>query len=367
MNAYSISFVIPVKDEEGSLRELFDALPRESGGNRKIEVIFVDDGSTDGSWQCIEQLKAAHGQVVRAVRLRRNVGKADALGVGFEEANGDVIFTLDADLQDDPKEIVRFLAKLDEGYDIVTGWKRQRHDPWHKVWPSRVFNSMLSRLLGVELHDHNCGYKCYRAAVAKELALYGGMHRMIPCLARLRGYRTAEIEVEHHPRRFGVSKYGLRRFYKGFLDMWTVFAIERFQHNPFQMTTALAMLAAGTGIVFMLVGLLNGAGVANGVLEMAGAGFLGAVFPLLGIGLVAELSLFARMAKETGAPVAGRLPRPEEAVKIVPLTTALRTNEEACERAAIASTNGAEAGLRMEECVAGGRPEEEIQPLRALP
>ena len=169
---------------------------------------------------------------MRAIRFRRNFGKAAALTAAFQAARGDLVFTLDGDLQDDPAEIPRFLAELEKGYDVVSGWKKTRHDPWHKVYPSRVFNWMVSRVSGCRLHDHNCGFKLYRGEVLREIGIYGELHRFIPVLAHARGFRVAEVEVRHRSRRHGASKYGFSRFFKGFLDLLTVRFLTRFRQRP---------------------------------------------------------------------------------------------------------------------------------------
>jgi glycosyltransferase involved in cell wall biosynthesis len=211
----SVSFVIPFKDEEATLEKLFRAISDQvSKITARWEVIFVDDGSVDGGWSVVQRLAIENPDNVKAIRFRRNMGKADALATGWKECTGDFVFTMDADLQDDPEEIPRFLEKMQEGCDIVTGWKRRRLDPWHKVLPSRVFNLMLSKVNKVDLHDHNCGFKCYRREVVESIPLYGEMHRMVPSLAAIHGYKTAEIPVKHHPRVYGRSKYGLKRFFR---------------------------------------------------------------------------------------------------------------------------------------------------------
>ncbi len=300
-----VSFVIPLKDEEGSLRELFARISAEMKTLAlDFEVIFVDDGSTDGSWQIIEELAAAQPAVVSACRFRRNSGKAQALAAGFQAARGDVVFTLDADLQDDPKEIARFLAKLGEGFDIVSGWKRKRHDPWHKVLPSRVFNKMLSRLVGVSLHDHNCGFKCYRGEVVKNVTLYGEMHRMIPSLASIKGYRSTEIEVEHHARVHGVSKYGVKRFLRGFMDMQTVYFLKNFRERPLHLLggMAMAMLLIGGGLA--LVSLLPGLG---GIASIASV-LLANPLPLLAVGFLGELLVHGIEEKGRRAMIAAVIP-----------------------------------------------------------
>ena len=173
------------------------------GHGLELEIIFVDDGSKDGSWSEIDRL-AARDSRVRGIRFRRNFGKAAALA-GFEAARGEVVFTMDADQQDDPQEIPRFLAEMTtRNLDVVSGWKQVRHDPWHKVFPSRVFNGMVGFLTGVHLHDHNCGFKCYRREVLGELQLYGELHRFVPVLADARGWKVGEISIQHRPRRSGT-------------------------------------------------------------------------------------------------------------------------------------------------------------------
>jgi glycosyltransferase involved in cell wall biosynthesis len=225
-----ISVVIPLLNEQETLFELVRRIDASCDG-KLCEIVFIDDGSTDGSWQAIEKLAQARGSV-RALRFRRNFGKAAALAAGFAEATGQIIITMDADLQDDPKEIPRMLAKLGEGYDVVSGWKQRRFDPWHKRWPSLVFNAILRYFSKIPLHDFNCGFKAYRQEVLEEIDLYGEMHRFVPVLAAARGFKVAEITVEHHPREFGSSKYGWSRIPKGFLDLATVVFLTRFRYRP---------------------------------------------------------------------------------------------------------------------------------------
>lgn len=226
-----LSFVIPAMNEEASLEELVSQI-KEHAGDHSWEIILIDDGSTDDTWAVISALSDLHRGLVRGIRLRGNHGKAAGLQTGFEAARGELIFTMDADLQDDPKEIPRFIEKINEGYDLISGWKAVRHDPWHKVLPSRVFNRMLSFFSKVKLHDHNCGFKCYRREVAKSITLFGELHRMVPSLAGMKGFRVAEITVEHHARRFGVSKYGVERFIRGFSDMVTMGFLRVYRERP---------------------------------------------------------------------------------------------------------------------------------------
>jgi dolichol-phosphate mannosyltransferase len=242
-----ISIVIPVFNEAESLPQLHREIDETARANGlDVEVLFVSDGSTDASWETIRNLAAIDDRV-RGIRFRRNFGKAAALSAGFVAARGDPILTLDADLQDDPKEIPRFLKALEEGTEVISGWKRTRYDPWHKVLPSRVFNWMVGKLTGVWLHDHNCGFKCYRAEVFREVRLYGELHRFIPVLAFARGFRVSEIEVAHRPRQFGQSKYGMRRFVKGFLDLMTVKFLTSFSHRPQHVLGTIGLGAVGMG------------------------------------------------------------------------------------------------------------------------
>ena len=222
MNEPALSLIIPVYNERESLAALHEqisAVARER--ELSIEIIFVDDGSRDGSWELVKEL-ASRDPHVRGIRFRRNFGKAAALQAAFREARGPRAITLDADLQDDPAEIPNFLTELSKGLDLVVGWKKVRHDPWHKVFPSRVFNSLVSRLTGVKLHDHNCGMKAYTADVMRELHLYGEMHRFVPVLAAARGFKVSEVVIQHRRRQHGRSKYGFNRFLRGFLDLLTV-------------------------------------------------------------------------------------------------------------------------------------------------
>ena len=227
-----ISVVIPAFDEALSLEELHRQLNGVASQNGyELQIIVVDDGSTDGTWDIVEDLARRDSRVL-GIRFRRNFGKAAALSAGFDSAVGEFVVMMDADLQDDPAEIPKLLDKLDEGYDVVSGWKRVRHDPWHKVWPSRIFNYLVSGLTSVHLHDHNCGLKAFRREVINELRLYGELHRFVPVLAASRGFRVGEIVVEHRPRKVGRSKYGLSRIPKGLLDLLTVCFITRFGHRP---------------------------------------------------------------------------------------------------------------------------------------
>jgi glycosyltransferase involved in cell wall biosynthesis len=246
-----LSVIIPVLNEAESLPTLVSELHRVvESQHYDVQTIIVDDGSSDGTWSVVEKLSATDPRIL-GIRLRRNFGKAAALSAGFHAAEGERIITLDGDLQDNPAEIVKLLAKLDEGFDVVSGWKRERFDPWHKVFPSRVFNWLVSHLMGVYLHDHNCGLKAYRREVMHEIRLYGELHRFVPVLAAAKGFRVGEVVVQHRPRKFGQSKYGVSRLSKGLLDLLTVKFIVGYGQRPQHMLgTAglLAFLLGGLGL-----------------------------------------------------------------------------------------------------------------------
>lgn len=265
-SAPELSFVIPVMNEEATLGELLDGIMRNAADYGRFEVIFIDDGSTDGSWEVIQGLSDLFPQLVRGLRFRANRGKAAALQAGFDAARGRIIFTMDADLQDDANEIPRFIAKLEEGYDLVSGWKEVRHDPWHKVLPSRVFNRMLSHFSKVKLHDHNCGFKCYRSEVAKSIKLFGELHRMVPSLAGMQGFKVSEIVVQHHARKFGKSKYGIERFIRGFSDMLTVGFLRVYRERPSHFANFWATAYGAIAACVAIMGLFSGIGSVTSIL-----------------------------------------------------------------------------------------------------
>jgi glycosyltransferase involved in cell wall biosynthesis len=290
-----ISVVIPVHDEEASLAALYDELAAVFAESVKepAEFVFVDDGSRDGSWAVLVSL-AQRDPRVRAIRFRRNFGKAAALTAGFEVCRGELVFTLDGDLQDDPAEIPRFLAALGAGYDVVSGWKKTRHDPWHKVYPSRIFNWMVSGVSGCRLHDHNCGFKLYRIDALREVGIYGELHRFIPVLAHSRGFRVTEVEVRHRSRRHGVSKYGFSRFFKGFLDLLTVRFLTRFRQRPLHVLggAGLALLGLGSlGMLYLAVLWLDPSNrpIGSRPLLFYSIAFLLVGMQLLSVGVLAEL------------------------------------------------------------------------------
>src|SRR5690348_14518803 len=251
----ALSIVVPVMNEEQSVRLLFDKVSTQIEKlGKSYEIIFVDDGSTDNTFNELKKLYEEHTSIVRVIRFRRNFSKTPALVAGFSRCRGDVIFTIDGDLQDDPEEMPRFLEKLDEGYDLVTGWKFPRLDPLSKTFPSRIFNWMVSVLTGVHLHDINNGFKAYRRELIEDphLKLYGEFHRFVPVMAHWRGFKVAEIKVRHHPRKFGVSKFGTRRFARGLIDLLNVLFLTTFLRTPLRL---FGPLGFWTFLVGMLIDL----------------------------------------------------------------------------------------------------------------
>lgn len=216
----------------------------------EAEIIFIDDGSTDDSWTVIQDLAGKHDET-SGIRFRRNFGKASALAAGLQAMTGEIVMTLDADLQDDPAELGKFLKKLGTRWDVVNGWKERRNDPPDKVYPSLVFNWLVSTLTGLKLHDHNCGLKMFRAEVAKELRLYGELHRFIPVLAHARGFRVTEQTVQHRPRQYGKSKYGFKRFARGFLDLLTVTFLTSYGQRPQHVLGGIGLCFLGIGLAGM--------------------------------------------------------------------------------------------------------------------
>lgn len=244
-----LSFIIPAKDEEGSIHTLYREIVNATELlHNSFEIVFIDDGSKDATF---EELKRLHqrDKRVKVVRLRGNFGKSIALQIGFENAQGEIIFTLDADLQDNPKEIPKFLKELDRGYDLVSGWKKIRHDPLTKVIPSRIFNFATSYLTGVKIHDINCGFKAYKREVIKNLRLYGELYRFIPVLAAKQNFKIGEIVVEHRARKYGKTKFGWERNIKGLLDLITIVFLTGYLRRPGHFFGTLGLISFTSGFI----------------------------------------------------------------------------------------------------------------------
>jgi glycosyltransferase involved in cell wall biosynthesis len=305
-----ISVVIPVHDEERSVALLYDELASALDPlGRPWEAVFVDDGSTDGTFGQLTRLHAGR-ENVRVVRLRRNFGKAAALDAGFNEAAGDIVVTIDGDLQDDPSEIPRLLAKLDEGYDLVSGWKARRRDPITRRILSRVFNGVAGRVSGLRLHDLNCGLKAYRADVLHGIQLYGELHRYIPVLAHYRGYRVAELPVNHRPREHGRSRYGVERYVRGFLDLLTVTFMGRYRHRPLHLFGGVGLLTAVIGLailVYLTVLKIAGEAIGHRPLLTLGVLLLVVGIQFLSLGLLSELITSHHEERVAGADRTSRL------------------------------------------------------------
>jgi glycosyltransferase involved in cell wall biosynthesis len=257
-NVLQLSVIVPLLNEEESLPELTEHILKgiSIADIGTYEIIFIDDGSTDNSFSVIKQLKEKH-KYIHCIRFRRNYGKSAALAVGFQRSKGKYVITMDADLQDDPAEIPNLIKKLREGFDLVSGWKKKRYDPITKTIPSKFFNWVTSLVSGVKLHDFNCGLKAYRSAVVKSLHVYGEMHRYLPALAHFDGFKVTEIEVHHHPRKYGTTKFGLSRFIFGFLDLLTVLVTAKYMKRPLHFFGTVGSLLAVIGIIINSVLTIN--------------------------------------------------------------------------------------------------------------
>lgn len=310
----SVSVVVPVYNEEGNIRELHRRLIGALDGLAlPYELILIDDGSRDGTWRAIAAL-ADEDSRLAALRHRRNFGKARALASGFAVARGDVVVTMDGDLQDDPDELPRFLEKLGEGYDLVSGWKQRRQDPLGKTFPSRFFNLAVRRVSGVPLHDFNCGFKAYRLDVVRSIRLYGELHRFTPVLAHAEGFRVGELPVRHHPRRWGQSKYGWKRLVKGFLDLLTVTFLTQYRQRPMHLLGLPGLLALILGVAIGLFltaeKLLAGATIGTRPLLLLAVLLVVIGAQFFGLGLIGELLAHGSNAPRA-SPAQAPLPVPD--------------------------------------------------------
>jgi glycosyltransferase involved in cell wall biosynthesis len=288
-----ISIVIPLYNEEESIVELSISLKKVFERLRvNYEVIFVDDGSTDQSYQKIKEINHLNNRF-KCIKFKRNYGKSAALSEGFKASKGDYVITMDADLQDDPAEIPALIQKLNEGYDLVSGWKKKRYDPFIKKQSSKLFNFVTSRLVGLKLHDYNCGIKIYKKDIIKNIKIYGEMHRYIPALAYLSGYKVSEIAVTHHPRKFGKTKFGASRFVNGIFDLMTVLFTTKFIKRPLHFFGLLGLLSfiAGFGVMVYLTILkfFDSVPISNRPLFLVGILMVIVGIQSFSIGLIAEM------------------------------------------------------------------------------
>lgn len=291
-SALKISFVIPVKNEAGSIQQLVKEIKQGATNYKPYEIIFIDDGSTDGSFEALKKISEKETSIL-AFKLRGNFGKSTALSIGFSKARGKIIFTLDGDLQDNPKEIPQFMNKLSQGYDLVSGWKKVRHDPLGKVISSRIVNFLTRIFAGVRIHDTNCGFKAYKREVIDNLNLYGELYRYIPIFAAKQNFKVAEVIIEHRPRLYGKSKFGFERAVKGLLDLLTVLFLTDYIRRP-------GHFFGGLGVLFIIPGFLIGLYITYLRITTGGIAyrypllFLGALLMIVGVqfistGLLAEM------------------------------------------------------------------------------
>lgn len=288
-----ISVVIPLFNEEESLPELEKAIESALKSSFSYEVIFVDDGSSDKSWEVIKALQKK-GDYIKGVSFRNNFGKSTALQAGFERAVGEFVVTMDADLQDDPKEVPEMVQMLKDGYDLVSGWKKERFDPISKTVPSKFFNFVTRKSAGIELHDFNCGLKAYKSELIKSIYLYGELHRYVPMLAKREGFnKITEKVVTHHPRKYGNTKFGLSRFINGFLDLITILFVQKYLQKPMHffgsIGVLLLLIGGAVNIYLAFIRLVYGMGIGSRPLL-----FLGILLMVLGVqffstGLLGEL------------------------------------------------------------------------------
>ena len=287
-----VSIIIPLLNEEESLGELYSIISEVMDKNSlSYEICFVDDGSTDKSLDVLKELRQ-NNKNIKILSFRKNYGKSAALSEGFKLARGEYIITMDADLQDDPAEIPNLINKLNEGFDMVSGWKKKRNDPLTKTIPSKFFNYTTSLLTGIKIHDFNCGLKAYRKEVIKEIPVYGELHRYLPVLAHWRGFRVGEIIVQHHPRKYGVTKFGWRRLFHGFFDLLTVLFITRYRQKPLHLfgSVGLASLTSGFAIlIYLSILWLQGYGIGDRPLLILGLLLVIVGMQSFSLGLIGEM------------------------------------------------------------------------------
>lgn len=286
-----ISIVVPFFNEEESIQELYERIVKAVSLSAGYEIIFVDDGSSDTSSKIVENLHAMDKNV-RLISFRKNFGKSMALGAGFEFSHGDIVITMDADLQDQPEEIPLFIEKIHSGFDLVSGWKYPRHDSWHFVFASKLFNRFVSILFGLRIHDVNCGFKAYKADVVKSLDVYGELHRFLPVIAHQKGFRVTEIKIQHARRKYGKSKYGVWKFFYGLIDMITVLLLTKYVQKPahFFGTTGILFFVSGFALsLYLTIRWFMGHGIASRPLFFLGILLIIVSIQLISLGLLGEI------------------------------------------------------------------------------
>ena len=291
INNLSISIIIPVFNEKSSLNEIYIELSNTLTIYQTWEIIFVDDGSNDGSYQIMKQIAESDNRVI-VVRLYKNFGKSDALAVGFDKAKGNIIITIDADLQDDPSEIPKLIDKIEEGRDLVSGWKQNRQDPVSKRIPSKIFNFVTRLFTGIKIHDINCGLKAYNEIVIKTLNIYGGFHRYIPVLAIQKGFSVTEVPVNHRPRKFGKSKYGGTRLFHGFFDLITTLFTTKYYNRPLHFYGFIGLILVLIGLIiniYLTIGWFHGIWIGNRPIFFLGILLLIIGIQFISLGLLGDL------------------------------------------------------------------------------
>jgi len=292
-----LSIVIPLFNEKANLNSLYSLLkPVMEKLNKEYELIFVDDGSTDNSFSILENFHNKD-KTVKVIQFRRNFGKSAALSAGFKHAKGKVVITMDADLQDDPREIPNFIKKLDEGYDIVSGWRFKRRDSFSKTFPSKLFNYLTSILTGIKIHDFNCGFKACKRKIIEDINIYGELHRYIPVFAYWKGYKVGEIKVKHHLRGGGKSKYGLERLFRGFTDLLTVMFLTKYAKKPLHLFGAIGILLFLIGLIiniYLFIIKLLGESIGDRPLLLLGVLLIVIGFQIISTGLIGEMIVATR-------------------------------------------------------------------------
>jgi len=301
--APEVSIVVPGLDEADGLAELALRIGESLGGRRTYEILFVDDGSTDRSWEVITGLARADERV-KGIRLRRNFGKATALSIGFARARGEIIVTMDSDLQDDPVDLPAFLDRIGEGADVVVGWKVDRRDGLGRILLSRTFNATVRWATGLRLHDVNCGFKAYRREVIRSIPLYGDLFRFIPAFAKWEGFRVAEVPVEHHVRKYGTSHYGLERILRGFFDLLSMMFLTHYQRRPMHLFGLVGLLLGGAGFlveVYLTTLWFRGHRIGDRPLLLLGALLILAGIQFFSMGCIGEFLTYQNQRREAPA------------------------------------------------------------------